>query len=116
MLVALLILLFLVTVAVIGLEVLDQGIDVLVLVFVILGLDLCGGGLDRLLGLLVEVARLDLRVQRRRRVFGHCGVLRKECDFELLLEMMFSNSLATDDATRSQLAGMLWEEQMCKLM
>lgn len=70
-LVALLVFLFL-AVAILGLEVLDQGVDVLVLILVVLGLDLGGNVLGGCLVLLVEVARLNLRVQRRRAVFGHC--------------------------------------------
>lgn len=70
-LVALLVFLFL-AVAILGLEVLDQGVDVLVFILVVLGLDLGGNVLGGCLVLLVEVARLNLRVQRRRAVFGHC--------------------------------------------
>lgn len=68
-----LLLLVLSTVSVLGLEVLDQGVDVLIFVLVVLDLGLLGRGVLGWGGvLLVEVAGLNLRVQRRRvGVVGH---------------------------------------------
>ncbi|KUI57714.1 hypothetical protein VP1G_10929 [Cytospora mali] len=61
------------TVSILGLKILDQGVDVLIFLVIDLGLGVVGGLSS--LTLLVEAARLDLRVQRRRAVFGHCGML-----------------------------------------
>lgn len=71
-----LLLLGILAVAILGLEVLDQGVNVLILVLVVLSLGLLGrGGLDWGGVLLVEVAGLNLRVQRRRvGVVGHGGM------------------------------------------
>lgn len=83
-LVALLVL-FILDVAILRLEILDQGIDVLVLLLVILHLGLLGGGRGGSALLLVEVTRLNLRIQRRRAVVGHCSnMLRKYCGLVLL--------------------------------
>ncbi|ROW06561.1 hypothetical protein VMCG_04318 [Cytospora schulzeri] len=70
-LITLLILLIL-TVTILGLKILDQGIDVLILILVVLRLGLVADRLLSSLTLLIETAGLDLRVQRRSAVFGHC--------------------------------------------
>lgn len=63
-------------VTVLGLEVLNEGVNVLILFLILLNLRLGGSVLSgRLLLFLVEVTRLDLRVQRRGAVFGHCEKL-----------------------------------------
>lgn len=71
-----LLLLGVLAVAILGFEVLDQGVNVFILVLVVLSLGLLGrGGLDWGGVLLVEVAGLNLRVQRRRvGVVGHGGM------------------------------------------
>ncbi|ROW03986.1 hypothetical protein VSDG_00847 [Cytospora chrysosperma] len=68
-----LLLLVLLTVAILRLKILDQGVNVLIFVLVVLSLgEVVVGGLLRSLTLLVETASLDLRIQRRSAVFGHC--------------------------------------------
>ena len=74
-----LLLLGVLAVSILGLEVLDQGVDVLIFVVRVLGLGLRGRGGLVLGVLLVEVAGLNLRVQRRRAVFGHCEVTAWYC-------------------------------------
>lgn len=68
-----LLLLGVLAVSILGLEVLDQGVDVLIFVLLVLDLGLLRrGGLGWGGVLLVEVAGLNLRVQRRRvGVVGH---------------------------------------------